>query len=239
MVSPISFNALLNYSCCLLFFSFILKILASVKSSDQFLLFYSNFYSRKDQIFILKNNPNQKNCKVFSVPKNGLFTFVPCFQLFTKNEWDISKLICKYMRVKKRETVRNSIIHDAYNLGLVKELANYCKVSGIASYKMRCVCVIIKKYKVKKSPHFQIRQFTVKEIDAIKQVAHLNYFNYTSIKSKNWVKVTENCFLLRIAKETNFFNLLSSKPKCINIEINFQRKLSWIFAFLLYENFDF
>ena len=40
---------------------------------------------------------------------------------------------------------------------------------------MRSVCVTIKKYNVNKPPYIQIRFFSVKENEAMKQVAYVNY----------------------------------------------------------------
>ena len=85
----------------------------------------------------------------------------------------------------KPTQIRNTVIHDAENLGLVpileftsdkestmdQELANCNKVYDIATYNRRQVCVTSKKYNVKKSPYIQIRLFTAKENEAMKQVA--------------------------------------------------------------------
>ena len=49
------------------------------------------------------------------------------------------------------------------------------RVNEIATYNMRRVCVTIKKYKFNKLPYIQIRLFTVKENEAMKQVAYVNY----------------------------------------------------------------
>ena len=40
---------------------------------------------------------------------------------------------------------------------------------------MTRVCVTIKKYKVNKPPYIQIRLFTAKENEDLKQVAYVNY----------------------------------------------------------------
>ena len=45
----------------------------------------------------------------------------------------------------------------------------------IATYNARRVCVTIKKYSVNKPPYIQIRLFTAKENEAMKQVAYVNY----------------------------------------------------------------
>ena len=56
-----------------------------------------------------------------------------------------------------------------------QELANCNKVYDIATYNRRQVCVTIKKYNVNKPSYFQIRLFTAKENEAMKQVAYVNY----------------------------------------------------------------
>ena len=85
--------------------------------------------------------------------------------------------------------IRNSVIHDAENLGLVpiyeaksgkestmdQELDICNSVYEIATYNLRRVCVTIKKYSVNKPPYIQIRLFTAKENEAMKQVAYVNY----------------------------------------------------------------
>ena len=85
--------------------------------------------------------------------------------------------------------IRNTVIHDAVNLGLIpileltsdkestidQELANCNKVYDIAIYNRRQACVTIKKYNVNKPPYIQIRLFTAKENEAMKQVAYVNY----------------------------------------------------------------
>ena len=49
------------------------------------------------------------------------------------------------------------------------------RVYEIATYNMRRVCVTIKKYNVSKPPYIQIRLFTAKETEDLKQVAYVNY----------------------------------------------------------------
>ena len=49
------------------------------------------------------------------------------------------------------------------------------RVYEIATYNMRRVCVTIKKYNVSKPPYIQIRFFTAKEDQDLKQVAYVNY----------------------------------------------------------------
>ena len=84
--------------------------------------------------------------------------------------------------------IRNTVIHDAENLGLVpiyeaksgkestmdQELDLCKRVYQLATY-MRRVCVTIKKYNVSKPPYNQIRLFTAKENEDLKQVAYVNY----------------------------------------------------------------
>ena len=56
-----------------------------------------------------------------------------------------------------------------------QELEICNRVYEIATYNMRRVCVTIKKYSVNKPPYFQIRLFTAKENETMKQVANVNY----------------------------------------------------------------
>ena len=56
-----------------------------------------------------------------------------------------------------------------------QELANCLAVSDVATYKKRRVCVTIEKYSVNKPPYIQIRLFTAKENEVLKQFAHVNY----------------------------------------------------------------
>ena len=56
-----------------------------------------------------------------------------------------------------------------------QELANCNKKYDIAIYKKRQVCATIKIYKANKPPYIQIRLFTAKKNEAIKQVAYVNY----------------------------------------------------------------
>ena len=94
-------------------------------------------------------------------------------------------LVKKYM--KKISAVRNTVIHDAENLGLVpvlepysdkdsmeQELANCHALYDVATKKKRIVCVTIKKYSVNKPPYIQIRLFTAKKNEFLKQVAPVN-----------------------------------------------------------------
>ena len=49
------------------------------------------------------------------------------------------------------------------------------RVYEIATHNMRRVCVTIKKNNVSKPPYIQIRLFTAKENEDLKQVAYVNY----------------------------------------------------------------
>ena len=97
-----------------------------------------------------------------------------------------------YLGEKEGEAIsaiRNTVIHDAENLGLVpilyrtsdkesamdQELADCNKMYGIATFNRRHVFVTIKKYNVNKPSYFQIRLFTETENEAMKQVAYVNY----------------------------------------------------------------
>ena len=78
-----------------------------------------------------------------------------------------------------------TVNHDAENLGLVpkheaksgkestmdQELENCNRIYEIVTYNMRRVCATIQKYNVNKPPSLQIRLFTAKENEAMKQVA--------------------------------------------------------------------
>ena len=137
----------------------------------------SKIYSRKE---ILPNYiefaKNQKRIGRFSwsqKPYNGKIYFELCFQLLKKNEsGQIEKTQQVYLDEKEGEwisAIRNSVIHDAENLGLVpvlepysdkdstmeQELANCHAVYDVATYKKRRVCVTIKKYSVNKPPTFR------------------------------------------------------------------------------------
>ena len=97
-----------------------------------------------------------------------------------------------YLSEKEREAIsaiRNTIIHKAEKPGLVpiyeaksgkestmdQELDICNRVYEIATYHMRNVCVTIKKYNVCKPPYIQIRLFTTKENEDLKQIAYVNY----------------------------------------------------------------
>ena len=85
--------------------------------------------------------------------------------------------------------IRNTVIHDAESFGLVpvlepysdkdstmeQKLANCHTVYDVTTYKKRRLCVKIKKYSVNKPPYIQIRLFTAKENEVLKQVANVIY----------------------------------------------------------------
>ena len=145
---------------------------------------------------ILKIKKSSKNCETCSVPKNlpGESLFWTLFSTVQENWVGIfrkSQLV--YLGKKEREAIsaiRITVIQDAESLGIVlilevtsdkesttdHELANCSNVFDIATYKRRQVCVTIKKYIVNKPPYIQIRLFTAKENEAIKQVACQLYF---------------------------------------------------------------
>ena len=97
-----------------------------------------------------------------------------------------------YLSEKERQAIsaiRNSVIRDAENLGIVpifetksdkestmnQELDICNRLYEIATFNMRMLCVTIKKNNVNKPPYFQIRLFTAKENEDLKQVAYVNY----------------------------------------------------------------
>ena len=169
-----------------------------ISTTDQLVLnLKSKMYSRKD---ILPNYiefaKNQKRIGRFSwsqKPYNGKIYFDPCFQLLKKHEsGQIEKTQQVYLGEKEGErisAIRNTVIHDAENFGLVpvlepysdkdstmeQELANCHALYDVATYKKRRVCVTIKKYSVNKPSYIQIRLFTAKENEVLKQVAYVNY----------------------------------------------------------------
>ena len=128
----------------------------------------------------------QKSCKA----KNN---FEPCFQLLKINDLgEFEKSQQVYFSEKEGEAIsaiRNTVIHDAENLRLVptnevksgkestmdQELDICNRVYEKATYNMRRVCVTIKKYSVNKPTYIQIRLFTNKENEAMKQLAYVNY----------------------------------------------------------------
>ena len=116
-----------------------------------------------------------------------------CFQLLKITDLgQFEKSQQVYLSKKEGEAnsaIRNNVLHDAENLELVpiydaksgkestidQELDICNRVYEIATYIMRRVCVKIKKYSVNKPPYNQIRLFTAKENEVMKQVAYVNY----------------------------------------------------------------
>ena len=123
---------------------------------------------------------------MFQKSYKGKIYLKPCFQLLKINDLgQFEKFQHVYLNEKEGEAIsviRNSVIHDAENLGLVpiyeaksgiestmiQELDICNRVYEIATYNMRRVCVTIKKYNVNKPPYNQIRLFTAKENEAMK-----------------------------------------------------------------------
>ena len=154
-------------------------------------------YSRKDTnpnyIEFSKNQTRIGRFVWFQKSYKENFYFEPCFQLLKINDLGLfEKSQQVYLSEKEGEalsTIRNTVIHDAENLGLVpiyeaksgkestmdQELEICNRVYEIATYNMRRVVVTIKKYNVNKPPYIQIRLFTAKENEAMKQVAYVNY----------------------------------------------------------------
>ena len=122
--------------------------------------------------------------------KNMLGTVLSTVKINDLGQFEKSQQV--YLSEKEGEAIsaiRNTVIHDAENLGLVpiyeaksgrestmdQELDICNRVYEISMYNMRRVCVTIKKYNVSKPPYIQIRLFTAKENEDLKQVAFVNY----------------------------------------------------------------
>ena len=122
--------------------------------------------------------------------ENMLGTVLSTIKINDLGQFEKSQQV--YLSEKEGEAIsakRNTVIHDAENLGLVpiyeaksgrestmdQELDICNRVREIATYNMRRVCVTIKKYNVSKPPYIQIRLFTAKENEDLKQVAYVNY----------------------------------------------------------------
>ena len=124
-------------------------------------------------------------------PTNGSFILNPAFNYKKLTIWNNLKSRNKSIEKEGEalSAIRKTIFHDAENLGLVpiyeaksgeestmdQELDICNRVYKIATYNMRRVCVTFKKYNVGKPPYIQIRLFTAKENEAMKQVAYVNY----------------------------------------------------------------
>ena len=113
--------------------------------------------------------------------------------------------------------IRNTVIHDAQNLRLVpkyetktskdstmdQELDIGNRVYEIATYHMRRVCVTIKKYNLNKLPYVQIRIFTGKENEAMKQTV---YVNYTLNEFKELSEILRDFIFAEILLVQKFFS---------------------------------
>ena len=126
-------------------------------------------------------------------------------QLLNKNKsGQIEKAQQVYFGEKEGEkisAIRNTVIHDAKNLGLVpvlepysdkdstmeQELANCHAVYNLTIYKMRKVCVPQSRSTV--WTNRPIRLFTAKENEVLKQVAYVNY----TLKELKEFMFVENC----------------------------------------------
>ena len=196
-------------------------------------IYYKNLFSSSDQSVFQKCTPEKTLIPIIlnsqkikqelgdllgpRNPTSGKFILNPAFNYSRKISWDNSIKVLKGTTVHLGEkegeaisAIKNTVIHDAENLGLVpileftsdkestmkQELANCNKVYDIATYNRRQVCVTIKKYNAKKPPYIQIRLFTAKQNEAMKQVA---YVNYTLSEYKELSQIlgdfmfTENC----------------------------------------------
>ena len=147
-------------------------------------------YSRKDNsptyIEFSKNQTRIGRFVWFQKSYKGKFYFEPCFQLLKINDlgqFESSQQV--YLSEKEGEalsTIRNNVgpvpIYEAKpgkESTMDQELEICNRVYEKATYNMRRVWVTIKKYSVNKQPYIQIRLFTVKENEAMKQVAYVNY----------------------------------------------------------------
>ena len=164
----------------------------------------------------------------------------PNYIVFLKNQTRSERLAWSQKRQqiffgeKEEEAInaiRNAVIQDAENLELnpVLELnsekestmdqepANCNKTYDIAFYKIKQVCVTIKKYNVNEPPFFQIRIIVAKEKEAMKEVAYVNYIlNKFKELSKSLGDFTfvENCYVKKSVLFIFFvlkFKYLSSK----------------------------
>ena len=185
----------MNDSFCLLSISFNLKIISLI-SLHLISLFFKNVLRKDTSPNYIEFSKIQTRIRRFAWSQKsykGKIYFEPCFQLFKKNELrQFEKRQQVYLGEKEREAIsaiRKTVIHNAENLGLVpileltsdkestmdQELANCNKVYDIATYNRRQVCVTIKRYNINKPPYIQIRLFTAKENEAMKQVAYVIY----------------------------------------------------------------
>ena len=154
---------------------------------------YSRKHSSPNYIEFSKNQTGIGRFVWFQKSYNAKFCFKPCFQLLKINNLgQVEKSKQVYLSEKEGEAlsaIRNTVIHDAENLGLVpiyeaksgkesimdQELDICNRVYEKLTYKVRRGCVTIKKYSVNKPPYIQIRLFTPKKNKAMKQVAYINF----------------------------------------------------------------
>ena len=122
----------------------------------------SKIYSQKDilpsYIEFAKNHKRFGRFSWSQKPYNGKIYFEPCFQLLKKNEsGQIEKTQQVYLGEKRERisAIRNTVFHDAENLGLLpvlepysekdwtmeQEIANGHVLYDVATYKKRRVCV--------------------------------------------------------------------------------------------------
>ena len=154
-------------------------------------------YSRKanspNYIEFSKNQKRIGRFAWFQKPYKGKICLEPCFQLLKINDLgQFEKSQQVYFSEKEGKVIsaiRNTVHHDAEIFGLVpiyeakssrestidQELDICNRVNETATYNMRRVCVTIKKYNVSKPPYIQIRLFTAKENEHLKQVTYVNY----------------------------------------------------------------
>ena len=153
-------------------------------------------YSRKNTspnyIEFSKNQTRIWRFVWFQKTYKGKLYFEPCFQLLKINslgQFESKQVYLSEEEVEALSKIRNTVIHDAENLEFApiceaksskestmhQELEICNRVYEIATYNMGMVCVTIKKYSVNKPPYIQIRLFTAKEKEAMKQVAYVNY----------------------------------------------------------------
>ena len=184
-------------------------------------------YSRKDTSPIyIEFSKNQTGIGRYVWLQNltrGKIYFEPCFYLIKINDlgqYEKSQQV--YFSEKEGEAksaIRNTVIHDAENLRLVpkyetktgkdstmdQELDIANRVYEIATYHMRRVCVTFKKYNMNKPPYVQIRLFTGKENEAMKQVA---YVKITLTKFKELSEILRDFIFAEILLvQKKFFSL--------------------------------
>ena len=129
----------------------------------------------------------------FQKSYKGKICLEPCFQQLKINDLgQFEKFQQVYLSENEGEAIsaiRTTVIHDAEYLGLVpiyeaksgrestmdQELDICNRVYEIATYNMRRVCVTIKKYNVSIPSYIQIRLFTAKKNEDLKQNAYVNY----------------------------------------------------------------